>query len=277
MLVQYHYIRYELSFIDGLSFYIRKLWFPMRRLLRFCKRLAAMARTWVILLIIFLTLYLTVQEILVIKGLLSSDDVVTGLVSLLLTSFVLVFMRDAMTSERGRNLKLKKQLTIHEKVRQSTLEAGRTLSSSFGFAEPTYSDWSDQESFDAYASKLSSEGPIICTDRSSLCDALQKLYDTATEVESWYIEDAIVDASPVSGDRSLMYYTDSIKSAAARMLRMPPDASAFAFNPSDIYDLLRKSFSMTGILRRPWRYGNDRAKQKLLQKFLDEHGVELHY
>lgn len=276
MIVRHNYSKYELSLIDGLRFYVRKSWFPIRRMLRFYKRLFVMARTWIVLLAIFLVLYLAVQSVLLRDGLMSPDGVITDLVSLLLTSFVLVFMRDVMASERRRNLKLKRQLTILEKTREGTFSAVCLLTCSFGLAEPKYSDWRDWSQLAEYLRRLPSEAIATCNDIDSLYEALMRLYELANKVESWYIEDAIVDASPISEDRSLMYYTDSIRGAISRMMRKLDGAEPLTAQVTDIHSLVSEAFIMTEVLGRPWRYGNDQAKKRLLQKFLNEHGVEIH-
>lgn len=268
MRISFKHTPYEMTLFDGMRFRIIAAWFPLRRLLRAIKRAVIYLKTWIATLILFLPICLAVYYLLLrFHIFLRPEDAVIELVSILLGSIALLAIKEFHDSEAIRRQKLQQQWESYTNCQFEFTGALHNLANIAGIIfDGTYyvltSSKSCNDAFTTYhATNPTFDKDAIHANLSRITQAADSLLDDALRIGfiDW-------DYSEVKDNR-YKHLCEEIANVERH--------SDNSLDNNDVLFLANRMVDFLAAARRPWRYRNDIAHKKLLERFLEEHGEPL--
>lgn len=268
--------KYEFTVVAYLGLMVLQSWFTRRRFLRLLRRLVGYLAKWLPVLALFVPLSGSILWLFVDGSSILPIDIGFELASIVLSSVVLLMIKEAIDSERNRNRRLKRQYECYTQLRWRIWSAHGDLCKELGGG---YLHW---DVFDRHSGLELMRHPRLI-DACSLqgVDPIQ-IANTITEYEL-VLDDVssqtascnFIDWGVVQADR------DSIQKAkiALKKLKQLDIERGGKDSAQDARKMLVVLFDcdlqMLAAMRRPWSYPMDMAREERINKFVLSHGIEM--
>ena len=248
---------------------MRDSWFGRRRFLRAAKRCIFSLKGWGVTLFVFAPIALLVMWVSILFSLINWEGALFEILSISLGSFLLLAIKEVRDAEKNRHERLIYQYKYYSNFRsgitQATIELLRSLEYE-GFGWEAYNNY---DSLQCNLNRLDSMRVFNNSNTAEVSSACDKISQLIQELRDTILRVAFVDfeASPNNSWR----YEE-----ANRLLVVikAPDQTC-DITATTITELIRNLFYITASLRRPWRYQIDIARGKLMQDYVERHGIPL--
>lgn len=268
--------RYEFTVVAYLGLMVLQSWFTRRRFLRSLRRLASYLAKWLPVLALFVPLSGSILWLFVDGSSILPIDIEFELASIILSSVVLLMIKEVTDSEGNRNRRLKRQYEYYTQLRWRIWSAHGDLCKELG------GDYLHWDVFDRHSGLELMRHPCLIDDCSlQSVDSIQ-IANTITEYEL-VLDDVsgqtascnFIDWGVAQADR------DSIQKAkiALKKLKQLDIERGGKDDAQDVrkmlVDLFDCDLQMLAAMRRPWSYPMDMAREELIKRFVLAHGIEI--
>lgn len=268
MQVRYKNAKYEMTLSDGIKFQAIAFWFPLRRFLRALKRIARYLLSWISTLAVFLPICLVSFHLLMRFGQFERpEDANIELALILLGSVALLAIKEFRDSEVLRHQKLQQQWGSYTDCQYEFTGALHNLANIAGICF-------DDEYYVLSSIEVYKNAQITCGTCSPSFDK-QTIYDNLSQIMR--AGDSLLEESIRIGFIDWDY--SDVKNFRYKVLCNDIDGiirnSDTSLSRDDVFALGEQMVYFLATARHPWRYGNDIAHQKILKRFLEEHGERI--
>ena len=270
MTVRHHGRAYETAGPRAVYFKLLQLWFPFHRLIRLCRRCAKRLVLWPVVLAVFLpSAYLALSPF-AAKGVCTMGDIYFELASITLSSCLLLAIKDNMDCERERSRTLKRQYAYYTRLKYTLYDSLDSLFASFGLPHMAWNTLSSKESAEGQKTSYrngSAHPTSSDTTAVAIANSRMILYEARSTIgNASYIDWGASEAD----DRA---FDDALK--ALGQLEFASDNYDGSIFLSSVDMLIGSHLQILAGLRRPWNYPRDKARERLISKYLEAHAVKI--
>lgn len=265
---------YEFTLGSYAKLLILQSWFPRRRFLRLCRRVAVRAASWLPVLIIFIPLASLVLMSFVHAGGVTFNEACFEFASIFLSSVVLLFIKDNLDAESDRGKKLRYQHELYLQILSQLCTAYRDLCKSVG-VKPV--EWHAYLSSVELKSYLINEivPANILVDSDSLVLFLKEFESCFDRIDNQIASADLLDWDALPSGRGAINDARSCVSAIERLSRFDETELDNQKLATEMESLLRSEYQLLAALRRPWRYPVDVSRRAMVSNFVLENGIKV--
>ena len=265
---------YEFTLGSYAKLLILQSWFPRRRFLRLCRRVAVRAASWLPVLIIFIPLASLVLMSFVHAGGVTLNEACFEFASIFLSSVVLLFIKDNLDAESDRGKKLRYQHELYLQILSQLCTAYRDLCKSVG-VKPV--EWHAYLSSVELKSYLINEivPANILVDSDSLVLFLKEFESCFDRIDNQIASADLLDWDALPSGRGAINDARSCVSAIERLSRFDETELDNQKLATEMESLLRSEYQLLAALRRPWRYPVDVSRRAMVSNFVLENGIKV--
>ena len=264
MIIKWKQKKYCMTFGAGLRCRLMLTWYKRRRLFRFAKRIIRNSMRWSLpFLFLVLSTSLCFYALYCMNFIDKSSAIVQS-ISIVLSSFLLIFIKDTLDAENSRRKNLRMQYGIYNKYRYQFAQSFMSLCDALGIQRPAWSAFSNN-GFLGEEIVILQTGDCNYPSNESI-DAFDALERNLKEFQLEIISVDLVDYELRQDSRLV---SDAL--ALIRSARVSSDVKLVQGNARDLFCRLNQ---ILASLRRPWKYKNDLDRDKLVEKYIHERGVE---
>ena len=269
MKVKYRQSLYEMTLFRSIQFRMHKLWFPGRRMLRRGLRILRYLVSWIAPFFLFSFMVCAVYLALIEVGLLGFEQAVIEAVGVIVGSFLLLFIKECWDLEHARHAQLLAQWSSYIKYKSNLTGLLLDLYRALGFSVVGY--YNLLSTADALSSFIEKRFVDPNSRVSMSCQSIVKslhecLLSFKKETESTRFLDWPEDERASFSFQRALSLVSSLATGEV-------DGSIDRLSVAD--DVSRACLELLGYLRRPWNYPIDRARARLLDRFVSTFGEKL--
>lgn len=236
------------------------------------KREAKLFLSWVPIVIAFLPIAIVALIGFANLDCIDIHMVMFEIVSMVLSSVALLFIKESFDAEARRRHVLAQQLELLNRARYQLFEKHRHLLSCYFVTQFDYAAFDSIDKLGMFNRSL--PGSPRC-DYDSLQKSSEVLDDYIVYLD-WLSKEieqlAPVDWGSAALDRDVFRRAkDEI--GFLRRLELDDDNYCPEIVSEHLIELARYDLQILASLRRPWRYQNDKNRKALIEKFVLDHGV----
>lgn len=260
--------KYELPLLCGMAFKIRQLWFPIRRARRATRRTVVELRGWLVTILVFIPIGAAILSAMVALGCMKPESAITEFVLMLLGSVLLLMIKETRDNAARRKAVLVEQWKHYVNCRSSLNADLCSLFHALGLSVDHWDMLASRECIErALSDATGSDVPI---DDNALEEITRSIIDTVGRYIDLSINNEWIDWD---GDNATFIFERCLPGSLAEVRRN--SNGGFEGRKNALKGLSDDLLRFVAILRRPWRYPVDVAHNQLLEKYLENQGVQL--
>lgn len=264
MRVKYKGYYYELPLFRAFGFYLRSAWFPFRRFVRAVKRTICSLGSWASTLAVFVPICVIIFSILLLNGMVSLDDAIVELVSIILGSFLLLAIKEIRDFEAKRRTILRRQWEYYDSWRYEFTDTLSDFFRHLGLIIYGYAFLNSVDDWEAaFQNSVNSEptAEYINGDIEHISEVVASIINTARQEGfiDWNVEQANRLVKEI--ERFAVELAQNVQSGGS----IRREAGLLG----------ECATALLGLVRRPWRYRNDMAHRELMERYLSQYGVRI--